>query len=44
LTAVKQRWPRVAVCGMCKQLNPAQAATVEAAIHRDSDDPTEADR
>ena len=34
---VKQRWPRVAVCGICKRLDPEAASSIEALIAASED-------
>ena len=37
--AAKRRWPRVALCGICKRLDPGKAKAVESVISASNRDP-----
>ena len=37
--AAKRRWPRVALCGICKRLDPGEAKAVESVISASNRDP-----
>jgi hypothetical protein len=37
--AAKRRWPRVALCGICKRLDPGEAKALDAAISASNLDP-----